>query len=135
MKNKHPQTRAVQIGRYGCLAMCYLYCSGIKPDNAHYFKLISDAMDVGLLDDECTVLNAEKFIFYASGRRCKVKKDVCNKSNFQNYLKPFPIKYGFGTSGHWVVCRGGEIIFNPLEKSVSVNQGEPCQVRVIEWDD
>jgi len=129
----HPQTRAFNIGKSGCLAMCYIYCAGIKPDNTKYFDLISKAIDNGLLSSDCEVLDAEKFIFFVSGKRCIVDKQPLQKGQVARIVNPTPVKYSFGTSGHWVVMSNGECVFNSLESSVCYNKGEATTSRVITW--
>ena len=67
---KNPQTRAEMIGKYGCLAMCYLYCVGVAPESeGEMIKHVSTAMDKGLLDEECTVLNASKLLEHFTGKK------------------------------------------------------------------
>lgn len=129
IEKKHPQSRALAIGKYSCLAMCYLYCIGIDGDEMDYIKCISDAIDNGYLDSECTVLDANKFLFAFSGRKFEVEKKVCASIN--NIKDPTPVRYTYQGNSHWVVVENGEIVFNSLLNSVCVSKGRPDTMRVI----
>ncbi len=134
---KTPQTTAVEIskncvniGKYSCLAMCYLYCIGIDEENElEYIRLVNNAIKEGLLDDECTVLNAEKFIEHFSGRRCRVLKK--NIYNIKDIKEPTPVNYTYNGYNHWVVVENGKIAFNSLLNSNCVNKGKPTEARII----
>ena len=112
------------ISKYGCLAMCYLYCVGIQDNALEYIKIVSDCMDKGFLDNECTVLDAEKYLEYITGRKFKVSKRQFN--NLKDIKNPSPVKYTFNGVSHWVVVENGKIVFNSLLNSNCVNKGKPA---------
>lgn len=125
----YPQTRAKQIGNYGCLAMCYLYCVGRATADWEYIKLVSDAMDEGLLDGECTVLDAPAYLEAFTGKKYNVEKEVCvDISKIKNAT---PVRYDYNGSYHWVVVQNGKIVFNSIANSLCVNKGRPSTMRVI----
>lgn len=127
---KNPQTRAMMIGKYGCLAMCYLYCVGIAPKTeGDMIKYISSAMDKGLLDEECTVLDASKLLQHFTGKKWHVqKKDIDDIDEIKDAT---PVRFSNGGNAHWVVVENGRIVFNSLADSVCVAKGHPTSARVI----
>lgn len=126
-----PQTRAEAIGKYGCLAMCYLYCLGIEGTAGEYMKWVSDAMDTGLLDGECTVLDGARFVNRFAGDALfrVAKRDISDISEIEDRA---PVRYDYNGRSHWVVVERGRIVFNSLESSVCVAKGRPVTARVIE---
>lgn len=130
-KGAFPQTRAEAIGKYGCLAMCYLYALGIEGTAGDYLMMVSDAMDDGLLDSECTVLDGAEYInrFAGKGRFTVRKQDIADISGIKART---PVRYDYSGRSHWVVVEDGKIVFNPLESSVCVARGRPVTARVIE---
>jgi len=127
---KNPQTRSLMIGKYGCLAMCYLYCMGICPaTDGEMIKHISTAIDKGLLDEECTVLDAAKFLEYFTGKKWQVEKE--SVSDIKKIKEAAPVRYEYNGNGHWVVVKNGKIVFDPIADSVCVKNGEPASARVI----
>jgi len=127
---KNPQTRALMIGKYGCLAMCYLYCVGICPESAgEMIKHVSTAMDKGLLDEECTVLDASKYLEHFTGRKFSVTKK--NISDIRKIKEATPVRYSYNGNGHWVVVQDGKIVFNSIADSVCVAKGQPTTARII----
>lgn len=126
------QTKCEQLGKYACLAFCYIYCAGIPPkDQAHYIALAIKAMDLGLLDNECTVSNAEKFIAFISGKECTVIKEDIKSIN--DIIEPTPVRFDNGRFSHWVVVSNGEVVFDPLDNSQCVKFGLPKTARKIIW--
>lgn len=127
---KNPQTRALMIGKYGCLAMCYLYCMGIVPESeGEMIKHISTAIDKGLLDSECTVLDASALLKFFTGRDyCVEKKSI---SDIDEVKGATPVRFTHNGAGHWVVVENGRIVFNSIADSVCVLQGHPDTARVI----
>ena len=127
---KNPQTRAEMIGKYGCLAMCYLYCVGVAPESeGEMIKHVSTAMDKGLLDEECTVLNASKLLEHFTGKKFTVTKKTI--SDIKNIQEATPVRYTYNGKGHWVVVENGKIVFNSIANSICVKYGKPDSARVI----
>lgn len=118
------------IANYGCLAMCYLYCIGIEPSNIpEYLKYLTDAMDTNLLDDECTVLNANKFLEAFSRKKFNViKKDITTIKDIKDKT---PVRFDNNGFSHWVVVENGKIVFNSLINSVCVTCGKPTTARIL----
>ena len=114
----YPQTFASEvsknidaIGKYGCLAMCYLYCVGIRDNALEYIRILSDCMNKGILDNECTVLNASRFLEYVTGKRYDVTKEQFNDLK---KVKCWPVRYVYNGRGHWVVVENGKSFSIPL---------------------
>lgn len=127
---KNPQTRAEMIGKYGCLAMCYLYCVGVAPESeGEMIKHVSTAMDKGLLDEECTVLNASKLLEHFTGKKFTVTKKAI--SDIKNIQEATLVRYAYNGKWHWVVVENGKIVFNSIANSVCVKYGKPDSARII----
>ena len=140
---KFPQTTAKeiekncqQIGENSCLAMCYIFCSGIDPDDElEYIKIVNRAVNEKILDSDCTVLDADKFIKWLTGRTVSVvKKSLTTEKDFEELKELTPVKYKYGTlPGHWVVVKNGKVVFNSLINSINVSKGKPVDARIIKW--
>lgn len=113
--------------------MCYIYCAGIDEDNEiEYLRIVNNGIKNGTLDKDCTVKDAEKFLFGITGRKVTVNKsNVQNISEIKNIAPVRFVAEGYG--GHWVVVQDGKIIFNPIDDSVNVNKGKPVETRTIKW--
>ena len=126
----YPQTFAQEvgknmemIGKYGCLAMCYLWCMGIH-DTVEIIRIVSDCMDKGILDNECTVLDARKYLRYVTGKEYEVTKKQFN--DLKKIEEPYPVRYVYEGKAHWVVVEKGKIVFNSLINSLCVTKGRPA---------
>jgi hypothetical protein len=127
------QSKAKMIGEYGCLAMCYIYCSGIKEDFAHYMDLISKTMDMRILDSDCTVLSAQRFIKYVSGRNAQITKKAI--STIEDIKEKTPVRFSRNGFSHWVVVENGQIVFDSLDSSKCVKYGTVDSARIIDFLD
>lgn len=140
---KNPQTKASylanhanklqSIASYGCLAMCYLYCAGVDGSEVDYILNVCRAMDSGLIADDCTVLDADRLLFYFTGRKTTVIKKSVTVASIKEIVAPTPVRFDYNGRAHWVVVENGSIVFNSLCNSVCVNKGKPTTARVIQW--
>ncbi len=126
----YPQTFASEvsknidaIGKYGCLAMCYLYCVGIRDNALVYIRILSDCMNKGILDKESFVNSASQYLEYVTGKRFDVTKKQFN--DLSKIKEPYPVRYAYNGKKHWVVVENGKIVFNPLLNSQCVTKGKP----------
>ena len=142
----YPQTMAVElsdnishvsknlqsIANYGCLAMCYLYCIGLDGDAVHYIEYLSRAMEKGLLDKDCTVLDGAKYLnhFCGEDRYRVIKKDISD-TDLKNIKNRTPVRFDYNGKSHWVVFENGHLVFNPLLNSICVNKGHAATARII----
>lgn len=113
--------------------MCYIYCSGINPENEiEYIRIINNAIKENILANDCTVKDADRFLKWLTGRNAKVvKKSI---SNLDGITEPTPVRFvAEGYGGHWVVAENGKVVFNSLLNSVNVNKGNPKESRIIKW--
>jgi len=125
----YPQTKAIAIGKWGCLAMSYIYCMGIE-DESEILSLVSKAIDKNIIDGECTVLDASKLLEFVSGKKFKVEKKTI--TSIKGIKDPTPVRFKTEDGcGHWVVVENGKIVFNSLLNSVQVTKGKPVEARVI----
>lgn len=137
---KFPQTTALEIadnikeiGKNACLAMCYIYCAGIDPDNEiEYIRIVNNAIKAGIIAKDCTVTDAERFLQHITGRKTTVvKKSVFDYAHLK---EPTPVRFkADGLAGHWVVVENGKIVFNSLANSINVAKGKPIEARIIKW--
>lgn len=137
---KFPQSTALEladnikeIGKNGCLAMCYIFCAGIDPENEiEYLRIVNNAIKADILAKDCTVKDAEKFIQWLTGRKTSVsKKTIAGVDSIES---PTPVRYrADGKEGHWVVVENGKIVFNSLANSINVAKGKPVEARIIKW--
>lgn len=137
---KYAQTTAIElsenikeIGKNACLAMCYLYCAGIDPQNEiEYLRLVNSAIKEHILEKDCTVKDADLFLKWITGRKTTVIKKTV--ASIKNIVEPTPVRYvAKGYGGHWVVVENEKIAFNSLANSVNVTKGEPVEARIIKW--
>lgn len=137
---KYPQTKAENLAKNiqaiaenGCLAMCYLYCVGIGDSEYNTIGIISEAMDEGLLDKDCFVSDADKFLNSILGKNIVkvLKKDIKSLDEIRgDYC---PVRFDYNGKSHWVVVSNGKIIFNPLLNSKCVNKGKPTSARILTY--
>lgn len=127
----YPQTFASEvsknidaIGKYGCLAMCYLYCVGVRDNALEYIRILSDCMDKGILDNECTVTSARRFLEYVTGKNFDVTK--VQYDDLKKIKDFYPVRYTYNGHNHWVVVKNGKVVFNPLINSQCVTKGRPA---------
>ena len=91
-------------------------------NETEYIRILSDCMNKGILDNECTVLNASRFLEYVTGKRYEVTKEQFNDLK---KVKCYPVRYVYNGRGHWVVVENGKIVFNSLINSQCVTKGKP----------
>ncbi len=120
------------IAENGCLAMCYLYCIGLDGDNFSYIEYLSRAMEKGLLDKDCTVLDGAKYLnhFCGEDRYRVIKKDISD-TDLKNIKNRTPVRFDYNGKSHWVVFENGHLVFNPLLNSICVNKGHAATARII----
>ena len=137
---KYPQSIALaisdnikEIGKNGCLAMCYIYCAGVGQENElEYIRIVNDAIKANILEKDCTVKDADAFIKWLTGRKVTVVKK--NISDISQIKEPAPVRFkADGLDGHWVVVENGKIVFNSLLNSLNVTKGTPVEARIIKW--
>ena len=113
------------IHKYGCLAMCYLYCMGIS--ERCMIEILCDTLEYDKpqltgLDEDCTINDAVQFIYYVSGRKVNVFKE---NPLLKEIKTPTPVRFTKDNNNHWVVVKNGKIAFNSLEWSNCVENGKP----------
>lgn len=137
---KHPQTycweirqkltpaRLETIYNYGCCAFVLLWCLGIEPEDFTAIELISDMIDAGVIEKDCTVHWAEACKFL-TGRDISVEfKDI---KILKGIKERTPVRYDYKGKSHWVGVERGMIAFNPLEYSQCVDKGRPVTARLL----
>lgn len=129
-----PQTRALTIGKYSCLAMSYLYSVGFRGREIDFIEKVSDAIDRGVIKSDCTVYDAEKYLNWfaaneATGKRYKVMKADC--FDISEIKEPTPVRFDYNGNSHWVVVENGQIAFNSIAASICVELGKPTMKRII----
>lgn len=115
-----------------CLFYCYCFCAGIEFDTEAEALLMADRYRRRkILDEDGTVLDADRLIAGLTGRRVQVtKRDI---SSLDEITSQTPVRYDYGTKSHWVVAADGKIVFNSIEDSQCVKKGKPVTARDINW--
>ena len=147
---KHPQTLAKELnlmfpnaelkllGDNACCAFVLLWCLGLEPDDIDAIKIVFDLKKEGALDKEYSVIWAVS-IYRLTGRTLEFfdKKKI---TSIKSIRKRTPVLFTTTYTdengvekkkGHWVGVENGKIGFNPLERSVCVEQGKPAEMRVL----
>lgn len=109
--------------------MCYIYAVGVKATELQYIELVNDAIEQKILADDCTVINAELYLKWLTGRNFNVTK--FNISKLSDVKSVAPVRYDYNGHSHWVVVKDGKIVFNSLKESVCVKKGKPTTARII----
>lgn len=127
----HPQSKAYALYKWSCLAQCYLYCIGFDNiSDGQMLKMVSDAMDQGVIDKECTVTSAAWLCEFFTGHKYFVDKQPIN--SIKDIHELTPVLYSInGKDGHFVVVKDGQIVFDPLSYSNNVLNGQPISARYI----
>lgn len=112
------------IGKYGCLAMCYLYCVGIQGNAADYITILNNAINNHIIDSDCFIPSASKFLKWVTGKDYEVTKKQF--SDLSKIKEPAPVRYTYNGAAHWVVIQNGKVVFNSLINSQCVNKGKPA---------
>lgn len=129
------QTITENIGRNCCLAYSYLWAVGVPVNAIEYFKIcylaIKAGENVGGLDYECFVTDAEKFLFFATGKKYRVTKKVV--ASIENIKERTPVQFSApGFIPHFIGVENGKIEFDGYANSKSVEKGRPISARIIE---
>lgn len=128
LQHKLSTERLETIYKYGCCAFVLLWCLGIDPDDMQAIELVSDMIDAGVIEKDCTVhwVEAVKFL---TGREITVEfKDIKDILKIKDRT---PVRYDYKGKGHWVGVERGMIAFNPLDYSLCVDKGRPVTARII----
>lgn len=134
----YPQTYAERIAGnirsiadFSCCALTFIWCMNLDPDNAEALKIVSDAIDAGVLKKDCTV-KWEEFGKWLTGRKVEVNyRNIQSLEDIKNLRGRIPVRYDHNGKSHWVGVEDGEIRFNSLVTSVCVNKGKPVTARII----
>lgn len=128
MRSKFTPARLETIYNYGCAAFVLLWCLGIEADDYHAIELVSDMIDAGVIEKDCTVHWKEACRFL-TGRDLDVEfKDIKNLFNLKDRT---PVRFDYKGKSHWVGVERGMIAFNPLKDSQCVEKGRPVTARLL----
>ena len=128
LKNRFTPERLETIYKYGCCAFTLLWCLHIETDDFHAVELVSDMIDEGVIEQDCTVhwVEAVKFL---TGRAISIEfKDIKDILKIKDRT---PVRYDYKGKSHWVGVERGMIVFNSLEYSQCVDKGRPVTARII----
>lgn len=137
---KYPQTKAQKlvkniksIADYGCCALTVLWMIGSDPENTDALETISDAIDEGVIEADCTVKWVE-FVKWLTGRKITVTfKDIKSLDDVAKIKGRIAVRFNYGSKGHWVGVENGKVVFNSLVNSVCVTKGKPTTCRIIKF--
>lgn len=121
-----------------CLAYCYswivhrdLFAGQLAERMTQ--DVINGYFRWGVIDDEATVLNADKYLYYCASQlqRFRVtKKEIIDITTIKEAT---PVRFDYKGGMHWVVVENGQIVFDAWKNSQCVRYGKPTTARVIEW--
>lgn len=136
------QSFCLNVGKYGCLALCYLYAfldfklgiSEWKDENKVNEELLHALLYVyqhsNALDEDMYVKDAEA-LFECLGANVKVSKEVYDKdSTLEGYNC---LQFENGVNSHWVLYKDNKLLYNSLNYSNCVENGFISGVRRIKW--
>lgn len=132
------------FGKWSCLAQCYIYAAlkdVATPEELNNEDFINIAILSNLymffknqdnLDEECTVLDANKLMYNVNGKKYKVeeKNDITSLKDLENVPRAV-VLFEYDDKGHSVYCEFGKIVFNSLRLSKCVTMGKPTAARII----
>lgn len=126
---RFPDKKLKAIKDFACCAFCLIWYLDLNPSDIEAVMLVSDLMDAGALDEECTV-------YWASAVKKLAKTDLKKLEKIEiNTIKGIKektiVRYKKGNIGHWVGVKNGKVVFNPLANSVCVKEGKPSEKRVL----
>ena len=138
--HNHLQSKFKNISETCCLALTYLslvYWTVINLDNDELeTKVVSTLMkaldDKSLLEDDASVVDADKFIKYCTGIDVKVIKRKISSLSEIKEDEVAAVNYVYNGNNHWVGCIGPKVVYNSLEKSKCLYLGNPVDARIIE---
>lgn len=108
-----------------CLALCYTELFGIHNDGDK-LKIISEAVRQGYVEWSGTVVNP-----IGIARLCGHKEIVDIKRETTYYGGDTVVaRFIHNGYNHFVLVKHGQVIWNPLENSVCVNQGKIESYRI-----
>lgn len=105
------------IGKYGCLALNYLWIADISYDKlAEHFN---DLLAKKIIDEQCTVKSASDFLHYF-GVSATVEKSAEAPTDGSRYIG----RWVKGNFGHFVGMQNGKVVNNTLDFSHCVSEGK-----------
>lgn len=145
MLETHPQTDAKTLADYytqvyngGCLALCYLFIlmGGAVASEEELLNAVIDLLKDGTLGRDCFVKDFGKIDDYVQSLlpqevRAKHKIEWRATKEEVEGLSIAKYKADSCREGHWVVLKDGKVYFNPLKKSINVDEGKIIEQRVI----
>lgn len=119
------QTKLLNIGNYGCLCFCYLYCIGINSEQLvlNYDRLVSR----GIIGEDCFVKDGEAFLKYFGSNK-QIVFTLTDNKEFDKYISCFKFK----DKNHFVVTdKYDNIVYNPYFPSQCVKYGSIVSKRTL----
>ena len=126
------QSKCDVLGKYGCLLFSYLAAVGLEEELAivHFERLVQ----AGIIDEECTVLDADFLYEYFRVNASVRKEDDVSKAPARDvYVAKWQYVDNEGKKhSHFVVMQAGKIIYNSLDNSQTIQKGRIISLRLIE---
>lgn len=130
------QDALLQMGKYSCLALCYIKAALLKKGDTDDKKCLHELIDIyydtNYLMSDCTVLCPSRIISKISGYN-NITVHKANEPTNRGYEV-----FGYSKDAinyHWVLAKDGKIIFNSLQKSRNVLEGKLMAVRIVRFND
>lgn len=122
-----PNDRLCAIKDFACCAFVLLWCLRIEPDDTTAIMTVSDLIDEGAIERDCTVLWKDA-VRRLTGRDLR-SVEFAGISSIRNVRDRTPVRYDYNGRQHWVGVENGAVAFNPLRSSVCVEKGRPVTMR------
>lgn len=140
---KQIQSVCEEVGKYGCLALCYaevvldvLNVQKEVRDNVALSAILGAYKDGTFIEDEFFVKNPVGFMQQLAKSFSKRIKCNVTKQPITSY-KDLPetgyacVRHDYNGKSHWVLSKNQSRIFDSLDDSYCVKNGKPTSARVI----
>lgn len=118
-----------RLGESGCYFLSLLHLVGCDYAAIGLFR---QAREAGIVDDEVYVSNPSALLSLAAGGAWSVRKEgpAYSPARDELLIRRYERKTTAGLMGHFVVVEGGKV-WDPLDVSMTVREGQPVSSRVV----
>jgi hypothetical protein len=112
-----------------CYAYCIAYIFSGKDDVKDLTRYVLHGWFNGYLDDDGYVRYPIKYVALMGKKFTDVSKVEIESLMDLPDEGIYAVEYVYGVKHHFVVCRRGEVVFDPWEDSDTVKYGKPISYR------
>lgn len=122
---KQYQDKIQDLANNCCLCLCYIWAFEPNISYAKLIKILGVAIEKDYISEDGFVRDADKLIFLATGKKVRVLYSSVNNG------KICAANFKYKSNNHWVLVDADDnIIYNPLEHSNCVENGEIVEYRI-----